>query len=255
MTPSGRVVTVRVIIPSITNPLPSSSTMSTSTEKLAEDIDGAVRDAYQAIRAALNRVEDLKMMLIGKTDIKAPFTPKHDEMYTMYLDLSKRFQDTREEMHRRSGPAQPRPPAPSPAPRTDKPSTTKPPPQRNKSRPYVLIPVCLFHASQKTILIHHSHEVPFLTPSHHRLTTAPIGVNGPPQRRKTCHPRVNEKQWNQRMTSPSILKANKVPVTARTLPLLTTTRFRRPHHRQEDEDPPQLSLALWFHSDGTILVT
>ena len=44
--------------------------MPISTEELAEDIDGAVRDAYQAIRAALNRVEDLKMTPIGQTDIK-----------------------------------------------------------------------------------------------------------------------------------------------------------------------------------------
>lgn len=132
-----------------------------STEELAEDIDSAIRDAYQAIRVALNRVEDLKITRIGKVDIKSPFAPEHDEMYSMYLNLSKRFQEMREEVHGHGGPAQTRPPTPGPTPHADKPSTGEPPPQRGKSRPYALIPVCPFDVLQNTILIHYSREVPF----------------------------------------------------------------------------------------------
>ena len=185
---------------------------ATSTEKLAEDIDRAVRNAYQEIRTALNRVEDLKITLIGKGDMKSPFAPEHDEIYAMYLDLSKRFQETREKVRGRNGPAQPRPSTSGPVPRTDEPSTRDPPPRRSKSRPYVLVPVCLFEVLQKAIFIHYSREVPF--PPHRRLITAPINANRPPQRKKTGNSKANEKRWDRRMSSPPILKANKVQVTS-----------------------------------------
>ena len=117
----------------------------TSTEKLAEDVDTAVRDAYHALRTALHRAEDLKMKIIRQPDVK-PFKPEHDEMYQMYLDLSKRFQEMRKEVRDRSGLAQLRPATPEPAPRTEEPRTVKLPFQRSKSRPYVLVPVGCLHA-------------------------------------------------------------------------------------------------------------
>lgn len=123
----------------------------TSTEKLAEDVDTAIRDAYHALRTALHRVEDLKMNLIRQPDVK-PFEPEHEEMYKMYLDLSKRFQEMREEVHDRSHglgqPQHPTPEPPDPAPRTDEPRIGKPPFQRGKSRPYVLVPVGFVISSQ-----------------------------------------------------------------------------------------------------------
>jgi len=112
----------------------------TSTEKLVEDVDTAIRDAYHALRTALHKVEDLKMKIIRRPDVN-PFGPEHDEMYKMYLDLSKRFQTTREEICGRSGVVQPRLPTQGPAPRTDEPRIGKLPSQRSKSRPYVLVPV------------------------------------------------------------------------------------------------------------------
>jgi hypothetical protein len=147
----------------------------TPTEKLVEDVDTAIRDAYHALRSALHKVEDLKMKIIRQPDTK-PFGPEHDEMYKMYLDLSKRFQATREEIRDRTGQLQPRAPTPraptpraptpreptpreptpreptpreptpraptpEPAPRTDEPRTVESPFPRSKSRPYVLVPV------------------------------------------------------------------------------------------------------------------
>ena len=112
----------------------------TSTERLTEDVDTAIRDVYHALRTALHRVEDLKMNIIRRQNI-TPFGPEHDEIYKMYLDLSKRFQETREEVRNRSDLTQPQPPAPGPAPRMDEPRTGKPPFPRSKSRPYVLVPV------------------------------------------------------------------------------------------------------------------
>lgn len=122
----------------------------TSTETLTEDVDAAIREAYHALRTALHKVEDLKMKIIRKPDVN-PFGPDHDEMYKMYLDLSKRFQATREEIRDRSGLAQPRPPTPEPAPRTDEPCVRKLPFQRSKSRPYVLVPVGLIILSLFTV--------------------------------------------------------------------------------------------------------
>lgn len=89
--------------------------LETSTKALAEDVDTAIRDAYHALRNALHKVEDLKMRVIREPDVK-PFGLEDDEMYKMYLDLSKRFQTTREEIRDRSGPALPQPPAPIPEP-------------------------------------------------------------------------------------------------------------------------------------------
>lgn len=132
----------------------------TPTKKLVEDVDTAIRDAYCAIRTALHKVEDLKIGIIRQPDVN-PFGPEHDEMYRMYIDLSKRFQTIREELsvRDRSAHAQPRPPTPGPAPNVDEPPkppkpptmptphtspefpTPKPLVQRSKSRPYVLVPV------------------------------------------------------------------------------------------------------------------
>ena len=122
----------------------------TPTKEQAEEVDTAIRDAYRAIRTALHKVEDLKMGIIRQPDVN-PFGPEHDVMYDRYLDLSKRFQTTREELsvRDRSGLAQPRPPTPGPAPDVDEPpkpptpilSTLKSPVQRSKGRPYVLVPV------------------------------------------------------------------------------------------------------------------
>jgi len=125
----------------------------TSTEKLAEDVDSAIREAYQALRTALHRVEDLKMTIIRQQDAKL-FRPEHEEIYRMYLDLSKRFQETREEIRDRNPSDQPRPPTPSPVPRTpDEPRTAGELPfQRSKSRPYVLVPVGFIVSSRERVL-------------------------------------------------------------------------------------------------------
>lgn len=138
----------------------------TSTKKLVEDVDNAVRDAYQAVRTALHKVEDLKIAIIRQPDVNT-FGPEHDEMYKMYIDLSKRFQTIRDELSVRDNsslvqpppqlPPQPPPrpptpgPTPGPAPDMDEPRIVKPPVQRNKSRPYVLVPVGFVTLSQYTV--------------------------------------------------------------------------------------------------------
>jgi len=99
--------------------------LETSTKALAEDVDTAIRDAYHALRNALHKVEDLKMRVIREPTVK-PFALEDDEMYKMYLDLSKRFQSTREEIRDRSGPALPQPPAPIPEPAPPRPPTPTP---------------------------------------------------------------------------------------------------------------------------------
>jgi hypothetical protein len=150
----------------------------TPAEKLAEDVDAAIRDAYHAIRTALHRVEDLKMDVIREPQGR-PFKPEHEEMYNMYIDLTKRFQEMREEVRDRSDRTQPRPPTPGPAPHTvsealsprnpsppnyvppspepkvvsqptDEPRIVKLPFQRGKSRPYVLVPVSFVILSPRT---------------------------------------------------------------------------------------------------------
>jgi len=86
--------------------------LETPTKALAEDVDTAIRDAYHTLRNALHKVEDLKMRVIREPNVK-PFGQEHDEMYKMYLDLSRRFQTTREEVRDRSGPTLPQPPTPA----------------------------------------------------------------------------------------------------------------------------------------------
>ena len=114
-----------------------------STSSLVEGIDSAIRDAYQAIRTALHKVEDLKMEIIRQPAAN-PFGSEHDEMYQMYLDLSRRFQATREEIRERSNLVQPPPPTPTPepAPRAEQPPALKTPIKRDKHlQAYVLVPV------------------------------------------------------------------------------------------------------------------
>jgi hypothetical protein len=116
----------------------------TSTKQLVDDVDTAIRDAYHALRTALHKVEDLKMKLIRKPEAN-PFGPEHEEMYRMYLDLSKRFQATREEIRDRSNLVQPPPPTPEPASLVEELPVAKPlsPGKRSQNRPYVLVPVGL----------------------------------------------------------------------------------------------------------------
>lgn len=134
----------------------------TSTKQLVDDVDTALRGAYHALRTALHKVEDLKMKIIRQPEAN-PFGPEHDEMYKMYLDLSKRFRATREEIRDRSNMVYPPPPTPEPAPHMEEePPVTKPlsPGKRSKSRPYVLVPVSLAssHLIWKPILIQRSLE-------------------------------------------------------------------------------------------------
>src|ERR1700679_4028837 len=72
-----------------------------STKRLVEDLDTALRDAYHVLRTALNKAEDVKMKMIRQPEAN-PFRPEHDEMYKMYLDLSKRFQEMHEEIRGRT---------------------------------------------------------------------------------------------------------------------------------------------------------
>ena len=187
----------------------------TSTEKLAEDVDTAIRDVYHALRTALHGVEDLKMRMIRQSDVQ-PFRPEHDEMYKMYLNLSKRFQEMREEVGNHSDPGQSQPPTPArPAPHTDEPHIGKLPFPRSKSRPYVLVPVgpIILHR-EKAILIHRSHEVQLSTLLHHHLMSAPIDVNGRSWQRQMGLSKANAKRRNQRVMSPPILKVRKVRIAA-----------------------------------------
>jgi hypothetical protein len=115
----------------------------TRTKRLVKDIDTATRDAYHALRTALYKVEDLKMEIIQQPGDN-PFGAEHDEMYKMYLDLSKRFQDLREEIRDRPGNlVQAQPSTPEPPPRVEVPPAAKPSPlaRRRMSQPYVLVPV------------------------------------------------------------------------------------------------------------------
>lgn len=114
----------------------------TSTKQLVEDIDTATRDAYHALRMALHKVEDLKMKIIRQPESN-PFGPEHDEMHKMYLDLSKRFQEMREEIRDHSNLVQSQPPSPEPALHVEEPPvvTSSPIIKRSKSQPYVLVPV------------------------------------------------------------------------------------------------------------------
>jgi len=98
------------------------------TSGLVEDVDAATRDVYHALRTALHKLEDLQMRVIRGPDAK-PFGKEHDKMYKMYLDLSARFQATREEMCDYGSPA------------TDGPRTVELPVQRSEGQPHVAVPV------------------------------------------------------------------------------------------------------------------
>ena len=121
---------------------PPSTMPDTSTKRLVEEIDTATRDVYQALRTALHKAEDLKMEIIRQPEGN-PFGPEHDEIYKMYLDLSKRFQELREEICDRCDPVRSQPPTPEPAPHVEEPPALKPNPTAKQSgiRPYVLVPV------------------------------------------------------------------------------------------------------------------
>lgn len=122
---------------------PSISMMpETSTKRLVEDLDTALRDAYHVLRTVLHKAEDLKMKMIRQPEAN-PFGPEHDEMYKMYLDLSKRFQEMREEIRGRTIPVQLQPPTPEPVPHFEEPPAEEPSPtiKRRKTQPYVLVPV------------------------------------------------------------------------------------------------------------------
>ena len=114
-----------------------------STSELAEEVDTAIRDTYHALRTALHKLEDLKMKIIRHPQA-TPFEPEHDEMYKMYLDLSARFQTTREEIRERSGLVQPQ--SLTLVPRVEEQPIPKSPVKRNLHKnlqPYVLVPVSL----------------------------------------------------------------------------------------------------------------
>ena len=72
-----------------------------------------------------------------------PFGPEHEEMYEMYLDLSKRFQEMREEIRDRSDLVQPPTPTPEPVSLVEEPPVVKQSPtgRRSMGQPYVLVPV------------------------------------------------------------------------------------------------------------------
>jgi len=95
-----------------------------STEQLAEDVDSAIRNAYGSLRLALHKLEDLKMNIIRQPHAN-PFETVHDQMYEMFLELSRRLEATRAELRDRSQskaqpesqpepPLQPQPQPPAP---------------------------------------------------------------------------------------------------------------------------------------------
>ena len=108
------------------------------TSGLVEDVDIAIRDAYQALRTAVHKLEDLKMRVIRGPVVK-PFGQEHDVMYKMYLDLSARFHVTREEICDRHSPV------------ADGLRTVKLPAQWSMGRPYVLVPVGFVILSPYTV--------------------------------------------------------------------------------------------------------
>ena len=114
----------------------------TSTKRLVEEIDTATRDVYHALRTALHKAEDLKMEIIRQPEGN-PFGPEHDEIYKMYLDLSKRFQELREEICGRCDLVRSQPPTPEPALHVEEPPALKsnPTAKQSKTRPHVLVPV------------------------------------------------------------------------------------------------------------------
>ena len=135
-----------------------------STEQLAEDVDAAIRNAYGSVRLALHKLEDLKMNVIRQPDAN-PFGTAHDQMYEMFLELSRRLETMRAELRNRSqaeaqSRAQPGPPHPKPQPpspvagatpvanvgvRTGKPN------RHNKIQPYVLVLVS-FHPFSTVVM-------------------------------------------------------------------------------------------------------
>lgn len=114
----------------------------TSTKRLVEDIDTAIRDSYHALRTALHKAEDLKIKMIRQPETDL-FGQEHDEMFKMYLDLSSRFQETREEIRGRSNLVRSQPPTPELTPRVEEPPAPEPIPtvKGRKGQPYVLVPV------------------------------------------------------------------------------------------------------------------
>ena len=135
-----------------------------STEQLAEDVDAAIRNAYGSVRLALHKLEDLKMNVIRQPDAN-PFGTAHDQMYEMFLELSRRLETMRAELRNRSQAevrtgAQPGPPLPKPQPpslvtgvtpvanirvRTGKPN------RRSKIQPHVFVPVS-FHPFSTVVM-------------------------------------------------------------------------------------------------------
>jgi len=139
---------------------PLNAMANTSTEQLAEDVDAAIRNAYGSLRLALHKLEDLKMNMIRQPDVN-PFGTVHDQMYEMFLELSRRLETMRAELWDRSqgkvqpGPQlepslqfQPQPPAPGAevTPVANTGVRVGKPNRRNKVQPYVLISVG-FHPS------------------------------------------------------------------------------------------------------------
>lgn len=113
-----------------------------SATELVEDIDTALRDAYHALRTALNKAEDLKMKMVRQPKANL-FGSEHNEIYKMYIGLSNRFQEIREEIDDRSNLVQPKPSSPNPTPRVEEPPATgaNSVVQRDESQLYTPVPV------------------------------------------------------------------------------------------------------------------
>ena len=122
-----------------------------STEQLTEDVDTAIRDAYTSLRVALLKLEDLKMSMI-REPCTNPFEMGDDQMYEMFLELSRRLETMRAELRNRSrAKTQPKPQPQPPAtvveatPVTSGGGRIGAPGRRKRYQLHVLVPVSLRH--------------------------------------------------------------------------------------------------------------
>ena len=129
--------------------------MATSTEKLAKDVDAAIRKAHCSLRVVLEKLDDLKIDMIQQPTAR-PFDTTHDQMYNLFLELSRKVQATRAELRDRhrtqvelqlGPPLQPQLQLPVPAPEITPVAGVGVrigmPNGRKRSQPFVLVPVSL----------------------------------------------------------------------------------------------------------------
>lgn len=125
--------------------------VTSSTERLAEEADAAIRDSYHSLRIAQQKLDDLKAVMIQHPNGN-PFKPAHDGTHGEFLDLFRRLEATRAELQEEyqvhtqpelqtSPKSLPRPSTPVADGRTATKVGGGGAHKRGRPKPYVLVPV------------------------------------------------------------------------------------------------------------------